>query len=291
MCGIAGIFSPAGKPIDPRLLVRMTTAIRHRGPDDEGYILSHTPSASAQAFRGSDTIPEITNPNIHSSLSFDNAPNFGLGWRRLSIIDLSPTGHQPMFNADRTIWIVFNGEIYNYIELRRELQQRVRFPHTIRHRSHLHAYSAWGEDCVNHLNGMWSFALYDVLRRIVLCACDRFGIKPFYYRWDGTTFRFASEIKALLESEEIPRRANSGWCTTIWRSVLDHTDQTFFESIHQLRPGHALRLTFPVFGRRILYTGLLAGCWAISTKRMPADLRMNSANGLWIPCGFIFGPM
>ena len=244
MCGIAGIFSPAGKPVDSRLLVRMTTAIRHRGPDDEGYILSHTPSASVHPFRGVDTIPEITNPDINSPLSFDNAPNLGLGWRRLSIIDLTPTGHQPMTNAERGLWIVFNGEIYNYIELRQELQAK---GFTFRTQSDteviLHSYSAWGTDCVNHLNGMWSFALYDVKDRKLFCARDRFGIKPFYYWWDGTTLHFASEIKALLESNEIPRRANSGMVYDyLAHRIIDHTDQTFFESVYQLRPGYWLQI-------------------------------------------------
>ena len=222
----------------------MTTAIRHRGPDDEGYVLAHTPSASVHPLRGMDTIPEITNPDISSALSFDNPPNIGLGWRRLSIIDLSPTGHQPMTNAQGGLWIVYNGEIYNYLELRHELQTK---GFTFRTQSDteviLHSYSAWGTDCVNHLNGMWGFALYDVKEKMLFCARDRFGIKPFYYWWDGTTFRFASEIKALLESNEIPRRANAGLVYDyLAYRIIDHTDQTFFESIYQLRPGHRLEI-------------------------------------------------
>jgi asparagine synthase (glutamine-hydrolysing) len=244
VCGIAGIFSPAGKPVDTRLLVRMTTAIRHRGPDDEGYILSNTHLSTVQPFRGSDTIPEISNPDINFPFSFDNAPNLGLGWRRLSIIDLTPTGHQPMTNAERSLWIVFNGEIYNYVELRRELQAK---GFAFRTQSDteviLHSYSAWGTDCVNHLNGMWGFALYDVKEKRLFCARDRFGIKPFYYWWNGTMFHFASEIKALLESNEIPRRANGGTVYDyLTHRIIDHTDETFFESIVQLRPGHWLQI-------------------------------------------------
>lgn len=240
MCGITGIFSPAGKPVDTRLLGRMTTALRHRGPDDEGYILAHTLSASVQPLRGSDTIPEITLPDISTRSSLSTNPNLGLGWRRLSIIDLSPTGHQPMANVDQSIWIVFNGEIYNYIELRKELQAK---GYVFRTQSDteviIHAYSAWGPDCVHHLNGMWGFALYDAIQKILFCARDRFGIKPFYYWWDGTTFLFASEIKALLESAEIPRAANDGMVYDyLAHRILDHTDQTFFESVCQLRPGH-----------------------------------------------------
>ena len=218
----------------------MTTALRHRGPDDEGYLLAHTESSKVHPLRGSDTISEITDPDINGSLSFDNAPNLGLGWRRLSIIDLSPTGHQPMTNADRSIWIIFNGEIYNYIELRKELQAA---GFSFRTQSDteviLHAYSAWGPECVNRLNGMWGFALYDTNSRRLFCARDRFGIKPFYYWWDGTTFQFASEIKALLQSREIPRVANDRMVYDyLAHRIIDHTDQTFFESIYQLRPSH-----------------------------------------------------
>ncbi|MCX6133078.1 MAG: asparagine synthase (glutamine-hydrolyzing) [Ignavibacteriales bacterium] len=244
MCGIAGIFSPEGKPADSGLLVRMTTALRHRGPDDEGFLLAHTASAKVQPFRGSDTVPEITNPDINAPFRFDDSPNLALGWRRLGIIDLSPTGHQPMTNADRTVWIVFNGEIYNYIELRKELQAA---GFVFRTQSDteviLHAYTAWGPECVNRLNGMWGFALYDTKQRKLFCARDRFGIKPFYYWWDGTTLLFASEIKALLESREIPRVANGGMVYDyLAHRIIDHTDQTFFESIYQLRPGHWLQI-------------------------------------------------
>jgi asparagine synthase (glutamine-hydrolysing) len=244
MCGIAGIFSPAGKPVESRLLVKMTNSLRHRGPDDEGYILAHTASANAQPFRGSDTISAISHPDINDRALLGRNSNLGLGWRRLSIIDLSPTGHQPMSNADQSIWIVFNGEIYNYIELRKELAaQGFVFRTQSDTEAIIHAYSAWGKDCVHHLNGMWSFALYDALNKRLFCARDRFGIKPFYYYWDGTTFRFASEIKALLESDEIPRTANSAMVYDyLAHRLLDHTDQTFFESIVQLRPGHSLQI-------------------------------------------------
>jgi asparagine synthase (glutamine-hydrolysing) len=256
MCGIAGIFSPAGKPVESRLLVQMTNALRHRGPDDEGYILAHTASARTQPFRGKDTISPVTHPDINNHALLGKNSNLGLGWRRLSIIDLSPTGHQPMSNADQSVWIVFNGEIYNYIELRKELAEKgFVFRTQSDTEAILHAYTAWGQDCVQHLNGMWSFALYDVLNKRLFCSRDRFGIKPFYYHWDGTTFRFASEIKALLESDEIPRRANSAMVYDyLAHRILDHTDQTFFESILQLRPGHSLQLDPSGLRTREYYT-------------------------------------
>jgi asparagine synthase (glutamine-hydrolysing) len=244
MCGIAGIFSPAGKPVESRLLVQMTNSLRHRGPDDEGYLLAQTASATTQPFRGTDTISAITHPDINDRAILGRNSNLGLGWRRLSIIDLSPTGHQPMSNANQSAWIVFNGEIYNYIELRKELAAKgFVFRTQSDTEAIIHAYTAWGKDCVHHLNGMWSFALYDALNKRLFCARDRFGIKPFYYHWDGTTFRFASEIKALLEADDIPRKANSAMVYDyLAHRILDHTDQTFFESIVQLRPGHVLQL-------------------------------------------------
>ena len=162
MCGIAGIFSPAGKPVESQLLVKMTNSLRHRGPDDEGYLLAQTASATVQPFRGTDTISAISHPDINERALLAKNSNLGLGWRRLGIIDLSPTGHQPMSNADQSIWVVFNGEIYNYIELRKELAAKgFVFRTQSDTEAIIHAYTAWGQDCLNHLNGMWSFALYD----------------------------------------------------------------------------------------------------------------------------------
>jgi asparagine synthase (glutamine-hydrolysing) len=244
MCGIAGIFSPSGRPADKNLLVRMARSIRHRGPDDEGFLLSRTGTSYVRPFRGCESRPEIGHADIDSRESADHQPNLALAWRRLSIIDLSPTGHQPMTDANERVWVVFNGEIYNYIELREELRAK-----GFAFRTHsdteviIHAYNAWGSDCVRHLNGMWSFALYDAARGKLFCSRDRFGIKPFYYVWDGTTLFFASEIKALLESADIQRTANEGMVYDyLAHRILDHSDQTFFDVISQLKPGNTLEL-------------------------------------------------
>ena len=244
MCGIAGIFSPSGRPVNKDLLVRMSRSIRHRGPDDEGFLLSRTGSSYIRPFRGSESRAEINHPDIESPESAAHEPNFALAWRRLSIIDLSPTGHQPMTDAKQNVWIVFNGEIYNYIEIREELRTK---GFVFRTQSDteviIYSYIAWGTDCVQHLNGMWSFALYDAAQEKLFCARDRFGIKPFYYVWNGTTLLFASEIKALFESAEVPRVANEGMVYDyLAHRILDHTDQTFFESVSQLKPGHTLEL-------------------------------------------------
>ncbi len=244
MCGIAGIFSPQGQSVDQALLVRMTRALRHRGPDDEGYLFADSRSNTIETRRGSESIPEIKTRDVSEVFSTDFRPNLGLGWRRLSIIDLSPTGHQPMANEEQTVWIIFNGEIYNYIELREELRAK---GYTFRTQSDteviIRSYEQWGTDCLQHLNGMWAFSLYDVRRKLLFCARDRFGIKPFYYTWDGTTLAFASEIKSLLESPAIQRTANDAMVYDyLFFCILDHTEQTFFKEINQLRPGHFLQV-------------------------------------------------
>ncbi len=241
MCGITGIVSNVENRCDPRLLVRMTNSIRHRGPDDEGFLLVNSTSGLIEQRRGDDTIPEIRVPHLLET-RIDKKPNVALGWRRLSIIDLSPMGHQPMSNADGSLWVIFNGEVYNYLELRDELKGK---GHTFRTQCDteviLEAYSEWGADCLHHFNGMWAIALWDNRTRRLFCARDRFGVKPFYYVWDGTTFAFASEIKALLELPWVPRRANDNMVFDyLIHRVLDHTGQTFFQDIHQLQPGHVI---------------------------------------------------
>lgn len=242
MCGIFGLWHSDGTPLDVSLLQQATTTLRHRGPDDEGYLLADTAAGTGQAFRGPDSSLAHDLPIIPGqSRSF----NLAFGFRRLSILDLSPSGHQPMSSPDGRLWIVFNGEIYNYVELRQELQA---LGHTFRTGTDteviLAAYAAWGEGCLSHFNGMWAFAIWDTARRTLFCARDRFGIKPFYYRWDGKTLAFASEIKALLALPETPHRPNEA---AIYNYLdagrLDYSSQTFFEGIQQLPPAHSLTLS------------------------------------------------
>jgi asparagine synthase (glutamine-hydrolysing) len=213
MCGIAGI---AGRDID--LVTRMTAALAHRGPDDSG--LWHD--------------EQVT-----------------LGHRRLTILDLSERGHQPMTwrrggdgsgaarDGDQLV-ITYNGEIYNFAEIRRELEER-----GARFRSHsdteviLAAYAEWGEGCVKRFNGMWAFALYDPARRRLVLSRDRFGKKPLYYWMGGDTLLFASEIKALLQHPDVPRRANAPVVADyLYRGLATHSEQTFFEGVLMLPASH-----------------------------------------------------
>jgi asparagine synthase (glutamine-hydrolysing) len=212
MCGIAGQFCLDGKAPDTQLLTSMSERLIHRGPDSEGT-------------------------HIQGSI--------GLAFRRLAIIDLSEEGCQPMTNEDGTLWLVFNGEIYNYVELREELIKKG-------HRFHshsdteviLHAYEEWGDGCLGHFNGMWAFALWDGKQQRLFCARDRLGIKPFYYTLAGGSFLFASEIKALLahpDAGKCPDDMTLG--TYLAWGVLDHSARTMFEGISQLEPAHAMVVT------------------------------------------------
>ncbi len=215
MCGIAGILYRDTRTSDDKGIKKMLAAISHRGPDDHGIYI--------------------------------NGP-IALGHQRLSILDLSPLGHQPMLNQSKTICLTYNGEIFNYIELARELKV---LGYTFQSQSDtevlIAAYEAWGEQCLNKLNGMFAFALWNSQKRELFCARDRFGIKPFYYHITNDSFMFASEIKGLLAN--IKKRAvnNQVLSQYITTSRLDNTDQTFFQDIFQLLPGHYIKVSQSYF--------------------------------------------
>lgn len=209
MCGIAGIVNLDKAPIQKDVLEAMVRSERHRGPDDSGYYVNG---------------------------------NVGLGHARLSIIDLSKDASQPMCNEGSRLFIVHNGEIYNYIELRKELAG---LGHVFKSRSDteviLHAYEEWGEGCLTRFNGMWAFAILDLNKRKLFCARDRFGVKPFYYHHDNGAFVFASEIKSLLCHPRIRREPNDNAVYNYLASgygYMDISDETFFEGIRQLKPAH-----------------------------------------------------
>lgn len=207
MCGIAGILDLNGEKISVDRIERMCEAMNHRGPDDTGYY-----------FNG----------------------NIGLGHKRLSIIDVSG-GKQPVYNEDKSISIVFNGEIYNYLELKTQL---IKNGHKFRSSSDteviIHLYEEYDEKCVKYLNGMFSFAIWDSNRQKLFLARDRLGIKPLYYVYEKQKIIFASEIKAILESEYITAEPN-------YPAIMDYMtltyvtgEKTFFKGINKLMPGHIL---------------------------------------------------
>jgi asparagine synthase (glutamine-hydrolysing) len=231
MCGIAGIVALDG--FDPATLVTMTHLVKHRGPDGFGFAYDLPRSQSAlEVIHNENRMPGLARPVV------------GLGSRRLAILDLSPSGNMPMTLRDGALCVTYNGEIYNYRELRAELES---LGHSFRSGSDtevlLHAYDQWAEECVGHFNGMWSFALWDRQRQRLFCSRDRFGVKPFYYAFDGRTFYFGSEIKQLIYGAKLPRVANARVVYHFLEQFLfDYSDGTFFEGIQQLRGGHSLTL-------------------------------------------------
>jgi len=242
MCGILGQWNLDGKPIDPLQVRRATTLLRHRGPDDEGYLLVDTATGRVLHCGGHDTIAALDLPKIENAVG--KLFNLAFGFRRLSILDLSPAGHQPMASADGQRWIIFNGEIYNYLELRAELAGHGHEFHTSSDTEViLAAYQQWGYDCLSRFNGMWALALWDATKRELFCARDRLGVKPFYFYFDGRQFIFGSEIKAILEMAPKARQVNQPYLAHfLMTGALDYSDQTFFAGIRALRPAHYLTL-------------------------------------------------
>jgi asparagine synthase (glutamine-hydrolysing) len=210
MCGICGQFNfVRNEPVEPETVRRMTDSIAHRGPDDEGYF-----------FSGS----------------------LGLGFRRLSIIDLAG-GHQPMSDAEEMVWVIFNGEIYNFKELRAELEQR---GHLFRTRSDteviVHGYKEWGAEVLNHLNGMFGLAIWDVKKEQLIVARDAMGIKLIYYRIANGQFTFGSEIRTILAAENSKPAVDPVALSLFLRFRYTPSPLTIFDGIRKLAPGTMLVL-------------------------------------------------
>jgi len=207
MCGIAGIIDLGDHAVAESQIKQMTDLVAHRGPDGAGSYLYK---------------------------------NLGFGHRRLSIIDLSDAGHQPMALGDDLV-ITFNGEVYNYIELREELRK-------LGHQFHTHtdtevvlaAYKEWGASCVTRFNGMWAFAIHDVKKQIVFCSRDRFGVKPFYYTIIDNKFLFASEIKQFSAFKTKWSANKTILMDYLIFNLIDHKDQSFFEGVSRLPASHNL---------------------------------------------------
>ena len=209
MCGIFGLVAKNGL-VDAGQVDRLTDLVAHRGPDGRGVRING---------------------------------NVGLGHRRLAIIDLTEDGAQPMRDRLLPIWITYNGEIYNYLELRAELEALGHVFHTASDTEVLlAAYIHWGESCLDRFNGMWSFAIHDERDNTLFCARDRFGVKPFYFADMPTQFAFGSEIRQLL-----PLIGRSIADDDLVRDFLvcglsDHTNRTFFKGIEKLLPAHKMRV-------------------------------------------------
>lgn len=239
MCGICGVldYSRTETGITDEMITRMTDVIRHRGPDDAGAYIS----------------PDR---------------RLGFGFRRLAIVDLSPAGHQPMSSPDGNIWIVFNGEIYNHLSLRAELEQK---GYVYRSRSDtetiLYGYMEWGTEIFSKMLGMWGLAIWDNRTKQLICARDRIGIKPLYYTQRDGRFLFASEIKSIFKHPAFSPEMNEEMITYYLTFLSTPTPNTLFRSIHKLEPGNFLVVNSDGTVRNVKYWDILD---AMARPQLPA---------------------
>ena len=253
MCAIAGIVNLNGRPVDAGLLRRMNDQLRHRGPDDEGYILIQQEIPSWAEYSGDhsprvvrDAYPVLRNSHTHAHFTI------GLAHRRFAIVDLTTRAHQPFFDSDGVCCVVFNGEIFNYVELRDELVKR---RHNFRSASDteviVEAYKAWGVECFSRFNGIWAMALYDFRNKRLIVSRDRLGEIPLYWtRLQGSVY-FASEIKALLVASSVQSVNEAPIYSYLVHGLQDMHDETFFKGIS----------SFP------------AASWALLDQNFPATAR------------------
>jgi len=242
MCGITAVFNKAG--IDSAYLRKANQVVAHRGPDDEGFLLWRA-GGTFQILAGPDTSEETKQAFQYPDLT-DSQTNWqiGLGHRRLSIIDLSPGGHQPMPYHEGGLVITFNGEIYNYIEVREEL---IRAGHRFHTGSDteviLHAWAEWGTRALHKFNGMFAFVILDTLNNQLYAVRDRFGVKPLYYTNNSSYLAITSEVKQLRMLPEYHFQLNEQIAYDYLRyGLIDHAANTFEQGIEQVMPGHFLKL-------------------------------------------------
>lgn len=252
MCGIAGIASLDGRPIDPFAVKRMCDVLAHRGPDDAGYVFfcagerrageggSWCSFADAEFRHINEHLPVFGGPYCREELA-SSSYWVGLGHRRLAILDLSPAGHQPMANSDRRYWITYNGEIYNFTDLREDLRAR---GHVFRSRSDtevlLHLWEEYGAESLAMLDGMFALALYDRVANKLTLARDRFGVKPLYYAQADGYLLFASEIKGILASGLVRPRIHPPAVVEYFTFQNLLGRETLFGSVLLLQPGERL---------------------------------------------------
>lgn len=243
MCGITGFFS--NQPIEPEHLIKMNQRLRHRGPDGEGFCWFNQEMKISQA--SPDTPHACMNKNLPWSprdfvLPIEFKPTGGLGHRRLAIIDLEAGGHQPLCSPDKRFWITYNGEIYNYPELKEELLSAgYKFYSKSDSEVVLNSYIHWGKECLQKFNGMWAFAIFDSTEKKIFAARDRFGVKPLYYYHQNNNFIFASEQKSILENPLVIRELNEHALFDFFVfGEIEYQEEGFFKKILELKPAHYL---------------------------------------------------
>jgi len=252
MCGIAGIFNLQGAETQQaRALHQMANQMIQRGPDDEGFALIHK-DGKINTYRGRDTcmdhleiplIPDYPREPIQNA--YEKPSWVALGHRRLSIVDLTPHGHQPLCTHDKRYWIVFNGEIYNYQDIASELNAE-----GIQLHGHsdtevlIHAYAQWGEQCLDRFNGDFAFAIWDNKENYLFCARDRIGIKPFYYTIENNQLVFASDIKTIIASGLYTPEVDPEGLYFAMAFGIAPRPMTAFKGVHALEQGHWMRVYF-----------------------------------------------
>ena len=243
MCGIAGLLSKNHMPMGS--LFKMTAVQSHRGPDGYGHL-----------FVDRDSCSFLKDPSENNN----PAAFLSLGHRRLSIIDCSEAGTQPMSDSSGMYWISFNGEVYNYLELRKELEQEgAVFQTSTDTEVVLNAYKYWGVGCFSRFNGMWGLAIWDGRKNQLVLSRDRFGVKPLHYADTEKGLVFASEIKAVLASGWIGAKLSTEMAFEFFKwGITNHRDETFFQGIH-------------VFSTRVL-----CGYNSILTKRYSTRIVLES---------------
>jgi asparagine synthase (glutamine-hydrolysing) len=248
MCGIS--LCIAKNKVDIKSFKAFNSIVRHRGPDDEGFIFIPENNVAVATAGGADTPETVWNtasayqPEV-SIDKIDGDYKVAVGHRRLSILDLSALGHNPMCDSLKRYWISFNGEIYNFLELRAELQELgYHFESHSDTEVIIAAYATWGSDCQNRFSGMWAFTLYDTHTRTIFISRDRYGIKPLYYWFSPEgDFYLASEIKQFTqipswEAELNPQRVYD----YLFYAMTDHTEETMFKNVYSVPPGHTINI-------------------------------------------------
>lgn len=246
MCGITGIISKTNQGSLKDSVFAMSQAIKHRGPDGEGFAF-FTGTKSIPVYSAETPIVNkesgafLFNPST-SLQNTDGDCKMAFGHRRLSIIDLSESGHQPMCDTGGDFWITYNGEIFNYIELREELKTKGHvFVTQTDTEVIIEAYKEWGVECLQKFNGMFAFALYDKKTNRVFCVRDRVGVKPFYFVNTHDVFAFASEYKAFIKSGLVPFEINeTQQFDFVVNGNLENCEESLFKGIHELKPAHYL---------------------------------------------------
>jgi len=243
MCGIAGIFHRNGSPVAPEVLVRMTRTLTHRGPDEEGYFVNGGADHEMRGRWDAGTLGCSCQQPPLRGLIPGGGGSVGLGHRRLSIIDLS-SGQQPLSNEDGTVWVAFNGEIYNFHELHKELEEK---GHVFRTHSDteviVHAWEEWGEQAATRFRGMFAIAVWDERQQVLWLSRDRVGKKPFYYFVDNERFLFGSELKAILEAPGVSRELDFAALSDYLSLLYVPAPKTIFQAIKKLPAGHSALVT------------------------------------------------